>query len=183
MYSEATTSNACCYVAGGENISKGLDLEVTGELTPGWQLSAGYTFNLNEQRKTGDEAAAGTPLSTQTPKHLFKFFTTYQLPGQFNAWKVGGGATIQSSNYVTGNVQRRLEDGSLSPSTNSFEYTQAGYAVWNALVEYRIDEHWTAALNGNNLFDKTYYQTVSSSADGNWYGAPRNYMVTLRGSF
>lgn len=183
VYSEATSSNACCYVAGGENISKGLDLELTGELTPGWQLSAGYTFNLNEQRKTGDEAAAGTPISTQTPKHLFKLFTTYQLPGQFNAWKVGGGATIQSSNYVTGNVQRRLEDGSLSPSSNSFEYTQAGYAVWNALVEYRIDEHWTAALNGNNLFDKTYYQTVSSSADGNWYGAPRNYMVTLRGSF
>ncbi|MHA6197285.1 TonB-dependent siderophore receptor [Pseudomonas wadenswilerensis] len=183
VYSQDTTSNACCYVAGGENISKGLDLEVSGELTPGWQVSAGYTFNINEQRKTGDDAAAGTPISTQTPKHLFKFFTSYQLPGQFNDWKVGGGATIQSSNYVTGNVQRRLEDGSLSPSTNSFQYTQAGYAVWNALVEYRIDEHWTAALNGNNLFDKEYYQTVASSAYGNWYGAPRNYMLTLRGSF
>ena len=183
VYSQASTSNACCYVAGGKNVSRGLDLEVTGELTPGWQVSAGYTFNINEQRKTGDDASAGTPISTQTPKHLFKFFTTYQLPGQFNDWKVGGGATIQSRNYVTGNVQRRLEDGSLSPSTNSFEYTQAGYAIWNALVEYRIDEHWTAALNGNNLFDKAYYQTVASSAYGNWYGAPRNYMLTLRGSF
>ncbi|MEE1926134.1 TonB-dependent siderophore receptor [Pseudomonas sp. 148P] len=183
VYSQDTTSNACCYVAGGENISKGVDLEITGELTPGWQLSAGYTFNINEQRKTGDDEAAGTPISTQTPKHLFKFFTSYQLPGQFNDWKIGGGAIIQSSNYVTGNVQRRLEDGSLSPSTNSFQYTQAGYAVWNALVEYRIDEHWTAALNGNNLFDKEYYQTVASSAYGNWYGAPRNYMLTLRGSF
>lgn len=183
VFSQATTANACCYVAGGENISKGVDLEVTGELTPGWQVSAGYTFNLNEQRKTGTASAVGTPLSTQTPKHLFKFFTTYQLPGQFNDWKVGGGATIQSSNYVTGNVQIRLEDGSLSPSSNSFQYTQAGYAVWNALVEYRIDDHWTAALNGNNLFDKEYYQTVASSAYGNWYGTPRNYMLTLRGSF
>ena len=183
VFSQDTTSNACCYVAGGENISKGVDLEISGELTPGWQVSAGYTFNLNEQRKTGDDASAGTPISTQTPKHLFKFFSTYQLPGQFNDWKVGGGATIQSRNYVTGNVQYRMEDGSLSPSTNSFQYTQAGYAVWNALVEYRIDDHWTAALNGNNLFDKAYYQTVASSAYGNWYGAPRNYMLTLRGSF
>jgi len=183
VYSQDTTSNACCYVAGGKNISRGVDLEISGELTPGWQMSAGYTFNLNEQRKTGDDAAAGTPLSTQTPKHLFKFFTSYQLPGQFNDWKVGAGATVQSSNYVTGNVQRRLEDGSLSPSTNSFQFTQAGYAVWNALVEYRIDEHWSAALNGNNLFDKHYYQTVASSSEGNWYGAPRNYMLSLRGSF
>lgn len=183
VFSQDTTSNACCYVAGGEIVSRGLDLELTGELSPGWQVSAGYTFNINEQRKTGDDAAVGTPLSTQTPKHLFKFFTTYQLPGQFNDWKVGGGATIQSRNYVTGNVQHRLEDGSLSPSTNSFEYTQAGYAVWSVLVEYRIDEHWTAALNGNNLFDKEYYQTVASSAYGNWYGTPRNYMLTLRGSF
>ena len=183
VFYEDSTNNNCCYSAGGKQISKGVDVEITGELTPGWQVSAGYTFNINEQRKTGDDALAGTPISTQTPKHLFKFFTTYQLPGQFNDWKVGGGATVQSSNYVTGRVQRRLEDGSLTASTNDFQYTQAGYAVWNALVEYRIDDHWTAALNGNNLFDKEYYQTVASSAYGNWYGTPRNYMLTLRGSF
>ncbi|OLU30578.1 TonB-dependent siderophore receptor [Pseudomonas sp. PA27(2017)] len=183
QFYEGSSANNCCYVAGGENISKGLDTEISGELTPGWQLTAGYTFNINEQRKVGDDTAVGKPLSTQTPKHLFKFFTTYQLPGQFEDWKLGLGATVQSSNYVSGNVQRRLGDGSLSPSTNSYNYTQAGYAVWNALVEYRLDEHWTAALNGNNLFDKNYYQTVDSSAKGNWYGAPRNYMLTLRGTF
>ncbi|MDN6873341.1 TonB-dependent siderophore receptor [Pseudomonas citronellolis] len=183
LYYEDTPTNACCYVAGGKMISKGFDTEISGELAPGWQLTAGYTFNLNEQRKTGDDTAVGKPISTQTPKHLFKFFTTYQLPGELERWKVGTGATIQSSNYVSGEVQRRLEDGSLSPSTNSFEYTQAGYALWNALVEYRIDEHWTAALNGNNLFDKKYYQTVASSDYGNWYGSPRNFMVTLRGKF
>lgn len=183
LFFEGSLSNSCCYAAGGEIVSKGLDTEISGELAPGWQLTAGYTFNINEQRKTGDDTEVGKPLSTQTPKHLFKFFTTYQLPGGLNDWKLGLGATVQSRNYVSGNVQRRLEDGSLSPSTNSYEYIQPGYAVWNALVEYRIDEHWTAALNGNNLLDKTYYQTVNSSARGNWYGAPRNYMLTLRGSF
>lgn len=183
QFSAGTSGNACCYVADGEMLSKGLDTEISGELLPGWQLTAGYTFNINEQRKADDDAKAGKPLSTQTPKHLFKFFSTYQLPGRFDDWKVGLGATMQSSNYVSGNVQRRLGDGSLSPSTNSYEYTQAGYAVWNALVEYRIDPHWTAAINGNNLLDKHYYQTVNSSAGGNWYGAPRNYMLTLRGSF
>ena len=180
---QGLASNNCCYVAGGEVISKGLDTEISGELAPGWQIGAGYTFNINEQRKTGDDSSIGKPINSQTPKHLFKFFSSYQLPGQLNDWKLGLGATIQSSNYVSGDVQRRLGDGSLSTSSNSYEFTQPGYAVWNALVEYRIDDNWTAQVNGNNLFDKTYYQTVSSSAYGNWYGAPRNYMLTLRGSF
>ncbi|EAA3799472.1 TonB-dependent siderophore receptor, partial [Salmonella enterica subsp. enterica] len=108
LYYEGSSSNNCCYVAGGEIVSKGLDTEISGELAPGWQLTAGYTFNINEQRKVGDDTAVGKPISTQTPKHLFKFFTTYQLPGGLDDWKLGLGATIQSRNYVSGNVQRRL---------------------------------------------------------------------------
>jgi outer membrane receptor for ferric coprogen and ferric-rhodotorulic acid len=46
-----------------------------------------------------------------------------------------------------------------------------------------VDDHWTVSVNGNNLFDKTYYQTTSSSANGNYYGEPRNYMLTVRGEF
>ncbi len=179
---EAVSTGQGFYSASGEVISKGIDSEISGELAPGWQAMAGYTFNINRQRVAGNAANNGTPMSTQTPKHLFKFFTTYQLPGEFERWKVGLGATIQSDSYKSGFIQRRLPDGGLSQQ-DPYAFRQVGYAVWNGLVEYRIDEHWTATLNGNNLFDKTYYQTVDASDTGNWYGAPRNYMLTLRGKF
>ncbi|HDS1793814.1 TonB-dependent siderophore receptor [Pseudomonas putida] len=179
---EAVSTGQGFYSASGEVISKGIDSEISGELAPGWQAMAGYTFNINRQRVAGNAANNGTPMSTQTPKHLFKFFTTYQLPGEFERWKVGLGATIQSDSYKSGFIQRRLPDGGLSQQ-DPYAFRQAGYAVWNGLVEYRIEEHWTATLNGNNLFDKTYYQTVDASDTGNWYGAPRNYMLTLRGKF
>lgn len=35
---------------------------------------------------------------------------------------------------------------------------QGGYALVNMRLGYKIDEHWTAAVNVNNLFDRTYYQ-------------------------
>src|SRR5690606_37390021 len=41
LYYEGSSSNNCCYVAGGEIVSKGLDTEISGELAPGWQLTAG----------------------------------------------------------------------------------------------------------------------------------------------
>ncbi|HDS1818590.1 TPA: TonB-dependent siderophore receptor [Pseudomonas putida] len=179
---EAVSIGQGFYSASGEVISKGIDSEISGELAPGWQAIVGYTLNINKQRTAGNPNNTGKPMSTQTPKHLFKFFTTYQLPGVFERWKVGVGATIQSDSYKSGFVQHRLPDGGLSEQ-DPYAFSQAGYAVWNGLVEYRIDEHWTATLNGNNLFDKTYYQTVDASNTGNWYGAPRNYMLTLRGKF
>ncbi|MDD2056462.1 TonB-dependent siderophore receptor [Pseudomonas sp. GD03860] len=179
---EAVSTGNGFYTASGEVVSKGIDTELSGELAPGWQAIVGYTLNLNKQRTAGDSANDGKPMSTQTPKHLFKFFTTYQLPGELERWKVGLGATIQSDSYKSGFVQHRLPDGSLS-SAEAYSFEQSGYAVWNSLVEYKIDQHWTAQVNANNLFDKTYYQTVNSSDGGNWYGAPRNYMLTLRGTF
>ncbi|WEK30512.1 MAG: TonB-dependent siderophore receptor [Candidatus Pseudomonas phytovorans] len=178
-----TPTNNCCYAAGGEVISRGWDTEISGEMAEGWQMSAGYTYNINEQRQAGDSTNNGLPLSSQTPKHLFKFFTTYQLQDDLERWKVGLGANIQSRNAVNGTVRTRLSDGSLSPGTSPYSYLQAGYAVWNGLVEYRINDNWTAALNGNNLLNKHYYQTIGSSVRGNWYGEPRNYMLTLRGKF
>ncbi|WP_049870502.1 TonB-dependent siderophore receptor [Pseudomonas cremoricolorata] len=179
---EAVSVGGGYYAATGEVVSKGIDTEISGELAPGWQAIVGYTLNINKQRTAGNPNNTGKPMSSQTPKHLFKFFTTYQLPGEFERWKVGLGATIQSDTYKSGTVQRRLSDGSLSEG-EAYSFEQAGYAVWNSMVEYKIDEHWTAQVNANNLFDKTYYQTVDASDGGNWYGAPRNYMLTLRATF
>ena len=167
----------CCYVNGGKVTSKGVDLELTGELLPDWMVMASYTLNLNENR-TG-----GGALSTITPKHLGKLFTTYRLPGDWSKFKVGGGVDIQSATKVSGTSALIDGTGKVVKDDVPFSYEQSGYAVWNALVEYQVDEHWNVALNGNNLFDKKYYQTVGTSTYGNVYGDPRNFMITVRATY
>lgn len=173
----------CCYLAEGKVVSKGVDMEVSGEVMPDWMLIAGYTYNNNQNRK--DNAA----FSTITPKHMLKLWSTYRLPGAFNDVKLGGGVNLQSATYVSGSagvldkMGNPVKDADDKDLSIPFDYKQSGYAVWNAMAEYRLDENWTLAYNLNNVFDKTYYTAVGSSYSGNWYGDPRNHMLTLRGTF
>ncbi|MBK5003201.1 TonB-dependent siderophore receptor [Pseudomonas sp. S31] len=168
---------SCCYLNQGEVISKGIELEASGEIRKDWNLMASYVYNYNKNETDS------TALSTITPKHQFKVWTTYQLPGDLSDWTVGGGVDMQSATYVSGTTVQVNGDGKVVGENIPFDYKQSGYAVWNALLRYRVDDHWTVSLNANNLFDKVYYQTVSSAANGNFYGDPRNYMLTLRGTF
>jgi outer membrane receptor for ferric coprogen and ferric-rhodotorulic acid len=48
---------------------------------------------------------------------------------------------------------------------------------------YSINDHLTASLNLNNVFDRVYWQTLSQTYFGNWYGAPRSFAATLRGKW
>ena len=182
-YPEAAVGNlglTCCYVAQGKIVSQGVDMEVSGQLARGWQLFAGYTYNHN-RNKTDPEKLV---YSSITPKHLFKLWSTYQLPGDLSPWTLGGGMTLQSTTYVSGTVNAfNPGSGQFDGPSTPFRFTQAGYAVWNASVQYRINRNWSATLNLNNVFDKTYYKTVGTSNGGNWYGDPRNVLLTLRGAF
>jgi len=168
---------SCCYLNEGEVVSKGVELEATGELRKDWNVTASYVYNNNRNKSDS------TAYSSITPKHQVKLFTTYQLPDRLSDWTVGGGVNLQSATYVSGTASRIDSSGAVVETGIPFDYSQAGYAIWDALLKYRVDDHWTLTLNANNLFDKVYYQTVSSTVNGNFYGDPRNYMLTLRGSF
>ncbi len=172
-----TSPTACnglaCYVAGGETQSQGFEAEVSGALTQNWNLFAGYTFNttkyVRDRTITGAPSInEGEPLTAWVPEHIFRLWTTYQLPGELNKWSIGGGVNAQTSFYrvLNGN---RMEQG--------------GYALWNARAAYRIDENWTVAATLNNVFDKTYYSRFNLLDQGNMYGEPRNFMLSLRGKF
>ena len=162
----------CCYLAQGKVVSRGLDMEIGGEVSPGWEVALGYTFN-NTRDKTNDAV-----YSSITPRHLLKVSTAYTLPGDWSRWRIGGSAQVQSANYVTGTAYSRD-----SRTYTPYKFQQAGYATVNLMAQYRFAPQWTATVNVNNLFDKVYYERVGASNGGNWYGAPRNVMLTLRGTY
>jgi len=157
-----------CSANDGKVRSQGIDTELSGEVMPRWQMAGGYTFN--ETKYLRDTTAnQGTPLASFTPRHMFKLWSTYQLPNSLSSWTVGGGVNLQSMAYKTAGTAR-MEQG--------------GYAVWSARATYRINRNLTAALNINNIFDKSYYQTIgSATTGGNWYGTPRSVTASLQALF
>ena len=171
---------SCCYVAAAEVQSKGFELEITGAILPGWNASIGYTYNVNEY-KQGYGTENGASYFPLSPKHLLKIWTMASLPGALSDWSFGGGITAQSETFKSGEVTTYDSSGT-ETGTAPFRFTQDGYALVSLRGEYRISNRWKAALNVNNLFDETYYQTIGYAAAFSFYGEPRNVMFTLKGN-
>lgn len=156
-----------CRVAGGKQRSDGWEMELSGELAPGWQMMAGYTNTRTKYLK--DTAAnTGQPLRSIDPRHQLRVFTSYRIGGETQGWTIGGGAQMQSDSFVRSGV---------------ITSRQGGYAVYNAMVGYRFDKTYSIQMNVNNVFDKVYYKKYAPTGIGYYYGDPRNVMVTLRANF
>lgn len=136
--------------------AKGFELEVSGQIQRGWQLTAGYGHSRIED-------AQGTRLQTSQPLNNFKLWTSYDLTGIGNGLTLGGGVNWQADIY---------QDG-VGP--NGERFTQHSYALLALMARYRISKQLSATLNVNNALDKTYY----SSGYGNYYGDPRNVTLSL----
>lgn len=167
----------CCWLSTTAR-SKGVEAELNGRLAPGWQFGAGYTLNINY-------AGDGSTTATFTPKHLFKLWTNYRLPGGAGAWDIGGGIVAQTKNYLKGEACMAFDFTTFRCASGfvPFRAQQGFYSVATLRVGYRVNERWNLALNVDNLFNRHYYQTIGATSGGNWYGAPRNWMLTLRGEF
>ncbi|MFP3863929.1 TonB-dependent siderophore receptor [Pseudomonas capeferrum] len=141
--------------------TKGVDVELSGEVLPGWNVFTGYSH-------TRTEDADGKRLTPQLPMDTFRFWNTYRLPGEWEKLTLGGGVNWNSKS-------------TLNFARYNSHVTQDDYFVTSLMARYRINESLAATLNVNNIFDKKYYAGMAGSYGH--YGAPRNATVTLRYDF
>ena len=193
---------SCCYLPDPNAFqqSEGIDAEVTGEVLPGWQVAASYTFNQNKYKGSSYGTLADSPIQSILPEHLYKLWTSYDFStkrksGWLSGLAISGGVNGQSSGYYSGSVcVNLLPPNPLTgasncvsrnaPDTVPYSFTVPPYAVFSGRIDYRFSKVWSLAVNLENIFDRTYYQTVGSSVTGgNWYGAPRSFTVSLRGKW
>lgn len=155
-----TPAGAQAYKGADGTKSRGIELDLQGELARGWNIYAGIAHFTAQD---GD----GARLNSQIPRTTAQLFTTWQLPGEWSKLSLGGGVKWQSRFYQAANT-----------GTSSLGGEQGSYALGSLMGHYAITKNTDVAVNLNNVFDKKYalqkgdFDTVS-------YGAPRNVMVTL----
>ena len=159
----------------GRARSRGLELDVNGQLTDKWNVLVSYA--LTEARYKDDPLLAGNPLPN-TPKHAAAFYLTRDF-GNIGAGPIsgrlraGGGVRVFSSLPVgdgTGKVYHL-------PYGRVFD----AFMSWNSRI-YGQDIDWQ--LNLKNIFNTTYY--TGSCCSGTPFiniGESRQAMLTARLNF
>ncbi|MEH1827090.1 MAG: TonB-dependent siderophore receptor [Nostoc sp.] len=124
----------------GEQRSRGVELFVTGELAPGWNIIG--TYNYTDAHVTRDNVYKVGNLLVNTPENSASLWTTYIIP-KGNLKGFGGGLGL----FYIGDRQGDLNNTFMLPS----------YVRTDAALYYRHN-NFQAALNFQNLFDVLYYE-------------------------
>lgn len=156
--------------SGKGNKVQGFEAEVSGEVMPQWNMTAGYTY-------THSVNGQGKRTNTNQPLNMLRLSTSYRLTGDWQALTVGGALNWQSDIYRAANrpVGRAANGGVITQRTN---IRQEAYSVVKLMSRYAFDEHLSASLNVDNLLDKKYYDNVGFY-NGVYWGAPRTVTLSL----
>jgi len=132
-------------IATGEQRSQGVELDVTGEILPGWNVIASYAYIDAGVTADTNLDLVGSRLPG-IPTHSAGLWTTYEIQ-RGNLQGLGFGLGF---NFVG------AREGGLP---NSFEVDS--YFISNAAIFYRRD-NWRFALNLKNLTNADYIEAVGN---------------------
>ena len=148
----------------GEQRSQGIELNITGEILPGWNMIASYAYT--DAIVTEDNDIPEGNRLVNVPENQASLWTTYEIQeGDFRGLGFGVGL------FYVGERQGDL--------ANSFQLDD--YLRTDAALYYRRDR-FSAAINVRNLFDIDY----ARNADGTTYirrGAPFTIVGSVSWTF
>ncbi len=171
-------------VATGEARNRGLELDVSGEILPGWNIIGSYAYTDSEITKDRgldfvNLDPDGNPTFTDgnqgnrlfgVPRHSGSLWTTYeQQAGPWRGLALGAGM-----------VARGQREGD---NENSFQLP--GYATVNLMAAYTRKlgpSKVSLQLNVDNLLDQEYFDNSVNRSQVN-PGAPRTFLGSVRVEF
>ena len=148
-------TNADIYETGKGVTSKGVELDINGEITKNLSLSFGAThFNAKD--------ANGEKYATDSSRSTANLFAKYEI----RDFRVGAGAMYKSKIYT---------------GKDANEITQKGYTLANLMLGYKFAKNFDVQLNIDNLFNKKYYEGIGKNLMV--YGDPRTFNLSFNYNF
>jgi iron complex outermembrane receptor protein len=134
----------------GTQRSKGIDVDIVGQVLPGWNVWAAYAFN--QAQITRDNTFPVGNFLTEAPRHSGNVWTTYEFSrGRIRGLGLGGGLYSISA-----------KQGDLFNS-----YLLPGYARVDATAyyEFRPSDRktgWRFSVNVKNALDRKYWEASNA---------------------
>lgn len=153
--------NRCFNQLSGQT-TRGLEVDLQGEIMPGWNIIANYTYNDLE------DASDPTRLFPGLPAHKYSVWTTYDI----------GKGALRGMGFGLGVTGSGPTDGT---SDTMFPFRVPAQARVDLSLFYTRGP-WTATLGVRNVLDKRLYGAVGSAV----YvpiEEPRTVLVTLKRKF
>lgn len=139
---------------------QGFELQLQGEVMPGWRVSAGYSYLDGEQV---DQTGSTGLRPRELPENMFSIWNSVNVTERFG---VGVGLTHQDESFIDNG------NNAVLPS-----YTRVDAAAW-----YDVTEDWRVQVNVENLTDTTYFPNAHATHQVT-VGAPLNARFAVTGRF
>lgn len=144
----------------GETRTKGVELALTGRITPQWQMSGGYTYQ-DAQLRGNSFVQLG-----QVPKHQFALWNRYDVNDSFGA---GLGVVRQSSQFA-------------AIRTSATTTHLPAFIRLDAALFLKASERAEFQVNVENFLDEKYFSDAHNN-NNITPGAPMNARLTARVKF
>ena len=152
----------------GADRSRGFEMDVTGYLSPNWQITASYSYIDAEIVSDANEALIGQR-KENTPRNSGNLWTRYNFGETSKLRNLGIGLGVQA------------QSSRIPWFTRDFEVP--GFVLFDAAVYYApTKSNVQLALNLNNLMNETHW-VGAQNYTRLFPGAPRNFMLTATYKF
>jgi catecholate siderophore receptor len=158
------------YLLSGKRHAAGLEIDLAGRITPGWEVYGSYAWIPSAKIDAGNPLDGSTLTGERvgdrpslTPRHSGTLWTTYQLTPK---WRVGGGLNARSAQ---------------TPNRNPAGIVAPRYVTGDLLAEYTFSDAISFKLNVNNVTNKLYADSLYT---GHYIpGAGRMVYLSMTGHF
>jgi iron complex outermembrane receptor protein len=160
-------------ILAGEATSKGMEFDLTGQITPNWNAIVSYAYT--DVRYTKSDTLQGERLQG-VPRHGAGLWTTYRFGG--SGLQIGGGVTYRSDRL---GVQRAY-----SNANNPYPYMLDEYTLFEGMVGYDFSVSGVPVrtqLNVSNATDETYYPSSYGGRGRIAQGTPRMVLGSVNVTF
>ncbi|MEL6319166.1 MAG: TonB-dependent siderophore receptor, partial [Cyanobacteria bacterium J06626_14] len=151
----------------GEERSRGIGLDIAGEILPGWNIIASYSYIDAEITDSNELGAPEGNRVANVPRNSASLWTTYEIQA----------GALEGLGFGLGFLYESDREGD---PANTFELPS--YFRTDAAVFYERD-NWRAALNIQNLFDIDYFESTGNTRLRANPGEPLTILGTLAVEF